>query len=215
MNSNIISTLSGISVLGSRCLRQQLSSSSQHAVPSLLLLPQQQRRRFSASWTPMQMPKVIDMVRSSRNAINNGFGSVAGGSNANAITRPHHLHVFTHKHNTHITLTRPNSTVILSLSCGNIGLRKAQRKTYDAAHRLTAHTLSLIQERGYLNPLDEEKRIKKIEVIFKGYGLGREAFTKALLGTEGKNIRPLVCKVTDATKLKFGGPRSRATRRLG
>ncbi|KAI5278353.1 hypothetical protein KEM52_004715 [Ascosphaera acerosa] len=114
---------------------------------------------------------------------------------------------------------------MLSLSCGNIGLRKAQRKTYDAAHQLTAHVLAQINEK-YLNPAVGEggglaagsgpnDRIRQVEVVFKGYGVGREAFTKALLGAEGKHIRPLVCKVTDATKLKFGGPRSRASRRLG
>ncbi|KAI5306359.1 hypothetical protein KEM56_001223 [Ascosphaera pollenicola] len=161
------------------------------------------------------MPQVSDLVARSRTMAGRGGGLERITGAASASQRLYHLHVFTHKHNTHITLTRPNATVMLSLSCGNIGLRKAQRKTYDAAHQLTAHFFSMMREKEWLDTPKEEQRIRKIEVVFKGYGVGREAFTKALLGTEGKNIRPLVSKVTDATKLKFGGPRSRATRRLG
>lgn len=54
-----------------------------------------------------------------------------------------------------------------------------------------------------------------IEVVLRGFGPGREAFQKALLGNDGTLIKPLVVKVTDATRLKFGGTRSPAVRRLG
>ena len=54
-----------------------------------------------------------------------------------------------------------------------------------------------------------------IEVVLRGYGPGREAFQKALLGQEGRDINQLVSKVTDGTRLKFGGTRSPAVRRLG
>ena len=57
--------------------------------------------------------------------------------------------------------------------------------------------------------------IKRLEVVFRDFGPGREAFTKVLLGSEGRNIRGLVSRVTDATRLKFGGTRSRKVRRLG
>ena len=54
-----------------------------------------------------------------------------------------------------------------------------------------------------------------IEVVLRGFGPGREAFQKAILGSEGNQIKPLIVKVTDATRLKFGGCRSPAVRRLG
>lgn len=53
-----------------------------------------------------------------------------------------------------------------------------------------------------------------IEVVLRGFGQGREAFQKALLGTEGQMIKPMIVKVTDGTRLKFGGTRSPAVRRL-
>lgn len=122
---------------------------------------------------------------------------------------PHHLHVFAHKHNTILTLTRPNGNPLMSMGCGQIGFRKAGRSGFDPAYQLSSHVLSQIQERGYL------LEIKRLEVIYRGFGKGRDAFTKVLLGNEGRNVRGLVNRVTDSTRVKFGGTRSRKVRRLG
>jgi small subunit ribosomal protein S11 len=122
---------------------------------------------------------------------------------------PHHLHVFSHKHNTILTLTRPNGNPLMSMGAGQIGFRKGGRSGFDPAYQLSSHVMSQIQERGYL------LEIKRLEVIFRGFGKGRDAFTKVLLGNEGRNIRGLVSRVTDSTRVKFGGTRSRKVRRLG
>jgi len=122
---------------------------------------------------------------------------------------PHHLHIYAHKHNTLITLTRPNGNPIFNLSCGILGFRKSQRSGYDPAFQLSSHALAQIQEKGLL------LEIQKLELVFRGFGPGREAFTKVLLGNEGRNIRGLVSRVTDSTRIKFGGTRSRQVRRLG
>ncbi|KAJ6047613.1 hypothetical protein N7460_003760 [Penicillium canescens] len=124
-------------------------------------------------------------------------------------TPAHHLHVYCHKHNTILTLTRPNGNPIMSIGCGQIGFRKAGRSGFDPAYQLSAHVLSQIKEKGLL------MEIKRLEVVFRGFGKGREAFTKVLLGNEGRFIKGLVVRVTDSTRLKFGGTRSRHERRLG
>jgi small subunit ribosomal protein S11 len=147
--------------------------------------------------------------------------------------KPHRLHVYATKHNTHLTFVQPprpasqtassgiSSTnasaadqkkmvdVLLSLSAGNIGFRKAGRGSYDAAYQLTAFTLKQIQEKGML------RDIKKLEVVMRGFGAGREAVTKVLLGSEGRMIRDRISAVQDATRLKIGGTRSPKPRRLG
>lgn len=122
---------------------------------------------------------------------------------------PYNLHVYAHKHNTIITLTRPNGNPIMSLGCGNIGFRKSHRSGYDPAYQLSSHVFAQIQEKGLLH------EIKGITLVLKGFGMGRDAFIKVLLGNEGRNIRPLVTRVTDNTTIKFGGTRSRHVRRLG
>ncbi|ORY09099.1 hypothetical protein BCR34DRAFT_603119 [Clohesyomyces aquaticus] len=121
----------------------------------------------------------------------------------------HHLHIYATKHNTHITLTKPDRNALISVSCGNIGFRKAGRGTYDAAYQLAAFVMSRIQDKGLLVELE------RIEVIYRGFGPGREAVTKAILGSEGRKIRDKIVRLSDATRLKFGGTRSPAPRRLG
>ena len=121
----------------------------------------------------------------------------------------HHFHIYATKHNTHITLTKPNRDALISVSCGNIGFRKAGRGTYDAAYQLAAFVMSRIQDKGIL------PQIKELEVIYRGFGPGREAVTKAILGSEGRNIRDKIKRLSDGTRLKFGGTRSPAMRRLG
>lgn len=123
--------------------------------------------------------------------------------------KPHHFHIYATKHNTHINLTNPNRDSIISLSAGNIGFRKAARGTYDAAYQLAAYVLGRIYEEGLL------AKIGKLEVVLRGFGVGREAVTKALLGAEGRLLRKKITQVSDSTRLKFGGTRSRKPRRLG
>ncbi|KAK5054643.1 hypothetical protein LTR84_001534 [Exophiala bonariae] len=147
-------------------------------------------------------------------------------------SEPYHLNVYAHRHNMHITFTEPSRDPILSMSAGDIGLRKAQRSTYDAAYQLAAYFFRKMAEKQWrtggkkmtTNPTKTISHIQRpgamtggvgIEVILRGYGPGREAFQKALLGTEGRQIKPLISRVTDATRLKFGGTRSHKVRRLG
>jgi small subunit ribosomal protein S11 len=122
---------------------------------------------------------------------------------------PHHLHIYATKHNTHITLTKPNRDPIISVSAGNIGFRKAARKHYDTAFQLAGYVMGRIQEQGL------HAQIKNVEVILRGFGAGREAVTKALLGQEGRLLRGKIIKVSDSTRLKIGGTRSKKPRRLG
>lgn len=122
---------------------------------------------------------------------------------------PHHFHIYATRHNTHITVTRPDRSPMISVSAGNIGFRKAGRKHYDSAFQLASYVLGRMRESGM------NAEIKRLEVVLRGFGAGREAVTKALLGSEGRFLRGKVIKVADATRLKFGGTRSKKPRRLG
>ncbi|GME25502.1 putative 37s ribosomal protein s11 protein [Neofusicoccum parvum] len=138
-----------------------------------------------------------------------GFDMKPGEASLTEEPEPHHLHIVSSKHNTHLTLSRPDKNSIISVAAGNIGFRKAGRSTYDAAYQLAAFVLSTIQERGLL------MEIKRLELVFRGFGDGREAVRKAIMGPEGMMIRNRIVRVTDTTRLKFGGTRSKKPRRLG
>lgn len=121
---------------------------------------------------------------------------------------PYHFHVLAHKHNTHITVTKPNRDAIISLSCGNIGFRKARRKQYDAAYQLTVYVLERLYDAGW------DGKINQLEVVLRGFGIGREAATKVLLGNEGTRLKNKIVRVSDATRIKFGGTKSKNPRRI-
>lgn len=122
---------------------------------------------------------------------------------------PYHFNIYSHKHNTHITVTKPNRDAIISMSCGNLGFKKSQRKHYDSAYQLGAYVIDRLHQQGW------HSKIHSLEVVLRGFGPGREAVTKVLLGNEGKMLRPSIVRVADSTRLKFGGTRSKKPRRLG
>ena len=130
---------------------------------------------------------------------------------------PHRLHVYSTRHNCHITLAQGNRDALLSVSSGNLGFRKAQRGSYDAAYQLAAFVLSKITSQGMLSEEYPGKGgpIRSLEIVLRDFGPGREAFTKVLLGSEGRLLRTRVLRVMDSTRLKFGGTRSPKPRRLG
>ncbi|OBA19473.1 translational machinery component [Metschnikowia bicuspidata var. bicuspidata NRRL YB-4993] len=96
----------------------------------------------------------------------------------------------------------------LHFSAGMLGFRKSNRAEYEAAYQVSTRLFKAIEEKNLLAPSD------KIEIVLKDFGKGREAFSSALQGKEGAFIRPHVVRVTDNTKLKFGGARPKKVRRL-
>lgn len=165
-------------------------------------------------------PRFPSTYPSALSALGSGLASVQSDTDINSLAPyyershapeapPHHLHVFSTRHNTHITLTRPDRNPIIAVSTGNLGFRKAARGTYDAAYQLAAYVMNRIQQQGLM------KDIRQVELVLRGWGDGRDAIKKILLGSEGMGLRPRIVRITDATRLKFGGTRSPKPRRLG
>ncbi|KAI1426469.1 hypothetical protein F5Y12DRAFT_742313 [Xylaria sp. FL1777] len=150
------------------------------------------------------------MARAMSQPVTSSFGDATPtGEDWGSPHEPFHFHIYAHKHNTHITVTKPNRNAIVSMSAGNLGFRKSKRGTYDAAYQLCAHILDKLNQGGW------HHKIKSLEIVLRGFGAGREAASKVLLGSEGRLLRPYIKKVSDDTKLKFGGTRSPRPKRLG
>ncbi|POS85276.1 hypothetical protein EPUL_003030 [Erysiphe pulchra] len=136
------------------------------------------------------------------------------------------MHIYAHRHNVHITIARPpawrhpvtgkvygenppSRSVALSLCAGRLGFKHSGRKHYDSAFQLGTYVMARMQESGM------NSYIERLEVYLRGFGAGREAVTRVLLGVEGKYLRGKIIKVADSTRLKIGGTRSPNPRRLG
>ncbi len=128
---------------------------------------------------------------------------------ADELTDEYNFNVYCHKGNTHITVSKPDRDVIVSLSCGNLGFRKSNRGTFVAAYQLAAYVMDRLHQNGW------HKKIQNMAVTLRGFGPGRDAVIKVLLGSEGRLLRNTIRRVADGTKLKFGGTRSKKPRRLG
>lgn len=70
------------------------------------------------------------------------------------------------------------------------------------------------QEQEVSRGLDLPTRppLTSVEVVWNGFGEGREAVLKALSSSEGTEVRNMVTSMTDATRIKIGGARPKKQR---
>lgn len=120
--------------------------------------------------------------------------------------RNHKLHVQATRNNCIITLTSHDGSVMKRESGGSIGFKKAARSGYESAYRVA---MSMFQ---HIETNRSAWRIANIDIIWKGFGQGREAVYRALLSSEGTQIRNLVRRISDNTALKIGGTRPKKRR---
>jgi small subunit ribosomal protein S11 len=119
----------------------------------------------------------------------------------------YHLHWKSTRHNTVATLTNNEGKIQAWATGGSCGFKHTRRGEYEAGYQVATKMFKKIEEQ-LLN------KSFKLELIYEGFGQGRQALDSALLTTEGHNIRPLLIRLTDRTPLKIGGTRAKKARRL-
>ena len=123
-------------------------------------------------------------------------------------TTKFHLHVHSTRNNTIATFTNQEGNPIAWWSGGSCGFKKVNRASYEAGYQCTVRAFEKIfDHRNEVGPFS-------LEIVFKGFGQGRDAMQKALLASEGERIRPFISGLTDKTPVKIGGTRAKKTRRL-
>lgn len=115
---------------------------------------------------------------------------------------PHQLHINASPNNTIITLTRPTGAPLVTTSGGSAGFKKAARSGYEAAHQAAIQLLDKMNSKNL--------QVPNIHIVLKGFGPGRDAAFKALVGGSQWNVK----RITDATPIPFGGCRPKKARRL-
>lgn len=118
------------------------------------------------------------------------------------------LHVHSTRNNTIVTFTNQDKNPIACWSGGTCGFKKVNRASYEAGYQCTVRAFEkILSYREEVGPFS-------LEIVFKGFGQGRDAMQKALLASEGEKIRPFVSRLTDKTPVKIGGTRAKKARRL-
>lgn len=133
------------------------------------------------------------------------------------LLQPYKLHVFSTRNNTILTLsTTPGGGdpspsdphhPIAWVSAGAAGYKGAARGTYDAAVEVSLKMFTKIKNLIEPPVLSGGQRMKaagppptELEVVFKGFGKGRDAVFRTLMTAEGDVVRSLVRRVTDAVR---------------
>ncbi|KAH9007036.1 mitochondrial ribosomal protein subunit S18 [Lactarius hatsudake] len=116
-------------------------------------------------------------------------------------------HVEVLNYQIHVACT-PNNTHNGCWSGGSCGFKGVNRSGYEAGYQCAVRAFARVKE------LAREVPGARFEFLFKGFGQGRDAVFKALMTSEGDDVRPFVNRVTDNTPIKIGGTRARKTRRL-
>ena len=146
-------------------------------------------------------------------------------SNANPLRRDFRLtdglsrHVEVLHYRIHVACTPNNTLVVMSderghpikSGCwtgGSCGFKGVNRSGYEAGYQCAVRAFARVKE------LAREVPGARFEFLFRGFGQGRDAVFKALMTSEGDDVRPFVNRVTDNTPIKIGGTRARKTRRL-
>ncbi|GAA5883349.1 hypothetical protein JCM16303_006703 [Sporobolomyces ruberrimus] len=143
--------------------------------------------------------------------------------------QPYKLSVYSTRNNTILTLSTsplgPSSSPqdphvpIAWVSAGSAGYKGASRGTYDAAVEVSLKMFTKIRDlieppvgQGGVRMKVKGPKPTELEVVWKGFGQGRDAVFRTLMGAEGEQVRLLVRRVTDATPLKIGGTRAKKRR---
>ncbi|KAG8864313.1 hypothetical protein FRB96_006134 [Tulasnella sp. 330] len=153
------------------------------------------------------------------------------------------LHVHASSNNTllHLMDAQGNCQPKGQVSAGILKYRHKQRSTFDAGFQASLRMIKRIEEEANKKRVVpvrmfvsegsvaedgfEETRVAdggepqykpgmEVEVVFNGFGHGKQAFIAAMMSSEGDGVRPLVTRFTDRTHIKIGGERSPKARRL-
>lgn len=130
--------------------------------------------------------------------------------------QPYKLHVYSTRNNTILTLsTSPSGAQqpaagdphvpVAWVSAGSAGYKGAARGTYDAAVEVSLKMFKKIHDLVEPPVLSGGKKLKaagppptELEIVWKGFGQGRDAVFRTLMSADGDNVRHLVRRVTDA-----------------
>ncbi|TXT10592.1 hypothetical protein VHUM_02097 [Vanrija humicola] len=127
----------------------------------------------------------------------------------------HTLHVMSTRNNTLLTFSDALGPMFGTISGGTDRVfKKGPRQSYEAAHQAALKTFAKIT--NVARALREQRADRlHIQVAYRGIdGVGREAVHSALLSADGAEVRPLIVRVEDRTRIKIGGTRARRPRRV-
>jgi len=138
-----------------------------------------------------------------------------------AAVQNYTIHVSCTPNNTHIVMSDSAGHPIKSgcWSGGSCGFKGVNRSGYEAGYQCAVRAFARVKEiaresSAEMGGVGMGAGTARFEVLFKGFGRGREAVYKAFMTSGGDDVRPFITRVTDNTPIKIGGTRAKKVRRL-
>lgn len=204
-----------------RVLRASYTNLTRHSQRPLLIPSLRYLSNDIGATTDGNGPPTSSITYSRRNNVNNPLRL---NLSQHATFQNYNIHVSCTPNNTHIVLSDAVSGHPIkagSWSGGSCGFKGVNRSGYEAGYQCAVRAFARVQqlaresaERMGLGAVGASAGGARFEVLFKGFGRGREAVYKALMTSEGDEVRPYVTRVTDNTPIKIGGTRAKKRRRL-
>ena len=195
---------------------QTTTTTTPTPLPGAAVLPEAFRAPAAAPLLPGQQP--VLQAGDLRRRAQHGPGHALASSR---FYQPYKLHVYSTRNNTILTLsTSPSGAQqptagdphvpVAWVSAGSAGYKGAARGTYDAAVEVSLKMFKKIQDLVEPPVLSGGKKLKaagppptELEIVWKGFGQGRDAVFRTLMSADGDNVRHLVRRVTDAVSPRF------------
>ncbi|WVQ74268.1 hypothetical protein IAR50_003865 [Cryptococcus sp. DSM 104548] len=137
-------------------------------------------------------------------------------NNVEHVVPTHTLHIRSTRNNVLLTLTDGLGPLFGTVSAGSDKtFKNAQRSTYEAAAQASIKMFDRVVEWSREASGGSRAKEPKIRLSYNGlFGSAKEAVTTTLSGPQGAELRKLLVRVEDRTKIKIGGVRARKPRRL-
>jgi small subunit ribosomal protein S11 len=172
--------------------------------------------------TTTAAPISTDKSKNSSSSSSNGSDSNNNNNNPLRLnlsqyvaTLHYRIHVTCTHNNTHIVISDPEGRPLKQArwTGGSCGFKGVNRSGYEAGYQCAMRAFTRVKELASQGGGGAVPSAR-FEVLFSGFGQGRDAVFKALMTSEGDEVRPFVIRVTDKTPIKIGGTRAKKTRRL-
>ena len=116
-----------------------------------------------------------------------------------AVAKEGKIYIFSSYNNTIVTLTDTVGNVLASKSAGKLGFKGSKKSTPFAASKI-AETLGLVAEK---------MGIKKIQVVVRGIGSGRDSALRSIANQDFE-----ISSIKDVTPIPHNGCKPKKPRRL-
>ncbi|WWD19656.1 hypothetical protein CI109_104118 [Kwoniella shandongensis] len=206
-----------------------VTPSTSNPAPGPIPTPQAQTQSSSRTSSPASFSKTAQHTPQFNLSSSSSSSSSRGKANSAPGLRwtPEPTTIGTGENTTHLpthtlNIKSTRNNVVLSLTDGlgplfgtvsggsDKTFKNSQRSSYEAATQASIKMFDKVVEWSRSTPSQP-----RVRVAFSGlFGVGREAISSALSGPEGQEMRSLIVRVEDRTKIKIGGVRAPKPRRL-